>query len=388
MSAQAFNYPQTARLQRASMAESASSLRHYLTFALVLGLFVAATLPGRDVPAGSAPASDSAGMPPATGGSLADGHGFTVQAQGVTAGETGLYSHPSAATPLLLLPSGTAVEVAGQLTVASGLSSHRLLWIRVQEGGRTRHGFIAAEGAQLAAGTAVELAPDFLLGSAPDPDPSASGGPAGAGAVMAASVGREGAVAAAASAAEAGSIAWLPPSVGRWWPNIQDAAQRHGVDPELVAIVVTVESGGNPVARSHAGATGLMQLMPATAAEVARRLGRDTFNLNQLTDAKVNLDLGAAYLAQQLAAFGKAGDPDWQQSVELAAAAYNGGPGMVGAVERGERGLPAETRSYVAWVGGMWRERRQAESATYSRWWWAGGQRLVAEADGQLAMLR
>ena len=78
-------------------------------------------------------------------------------------------------------------------------------------------------------------------------------------------------------------IAWLPQSVQRWWPDVARIAARHKVDPELVAIIILVESGGDPEARSSAGATGLMQLMPATATEVAQQLGMSAFNLSRLT---------------------------------------------------------------------------------------------------------
>lgn len=391
MSAQVYSYSNPSRLQRGAAAgaavESRSTLRHYLAFTVVLGLFVAVTLPASKSGAGSSASVAREAAPLAGVGSLAEGHGFTVQAQGMIAAETGLYSHPTSARPLLLLSTGSAVEIAGQLSVASGLGSHRLLWVRVREGGRLRHGFVSADTTQVSAGNPVDLSPDFLalMSSGADAGLGARGGSDAPGAMASSSTGP---LLAAASTAAVSTIAWLPPSVARWWPAIQGAAERHAIDAELVAIVVTVESGGDPQARSHAGATGLMQLMPATAAEVARRLGRHDFALEQLTDPEINLDLGTAYLAQQLTAFGRANDPDWQASVELAAAAYNGGPGMVGAVERGQRGLPAETRSYVSWVGGMWRERRLAESATYSRWWWAGGQRLVTAAEHQLAMLR
>jgi hypothetical protein len=106
------------------------------------------------------------------------------------------------------------------------------------------------------------------------------------------------------------------------------AARRHGLDPDLVLAVVSVESAFRPEAVSPRGAQGLMQLMPGTA----RSLGvEDAF------DPEQNLDGGTRHLGALLARYG--GD------VERALAAYNAGEG---AVER-HGGIPPfrETREYV-----------------------------------------
>jgi hypothetical protein len=109
-----------------------------------------------------------------------------------------------------------------------------------------------------------------------------------------------------------------------------EEAVAQGVDPHLVLRMMNKESGGRPDARSPKGASGLMQLMPGTAAE----LGVDP------RDPKQNLRGGVTYLKQQLDTFG--GDP------RLAAAAYNAGPGAV----RRHGGVPpyAETQDYVQTV--------------------------------------
>lgn len=96
---------------------------------------------------------------------------------------------------------------------------------------------------------------------------------------------------------------------------IRSAAEAHGLDPALVAAVVEVESGFNASATSSAGAMGLMQIMPATAAE---------WGLTRPFDAAANLDTGAAYLAWLIDRYG---------SAELALAAYNAGPGRVDACQ-------------------------------------------------------
>jgi soluble lytic murein transglycosylase-like protein len=104
------------------------------------------------------------------------------------------------------------------------------------------------------------------------------------------------------------------------------AATRHGLDPNLVRAVITAESDWDPATVSHAGAQGLMQLMPETASDLAVA---DPF------DPVQNIDGGARYLAMMLERFG--GDE------AKALAAYNWGPSNV---EAGGR-LPAETRTYL-----------------------------------------
>lgn len=105
------------------------------------------------------------------------------------------------------------------------------------------------------------------------------------------------------------------------------AAQRHGIPEGLFLRLVEQESGWNPSVKSHKGAVGLAQLMPATA----RDLGVDP-----LLPA-ANLDGGARYLKAQYRAFGS-----WR----LALAAYNAGPEAV----RRHKGVPPyrETQKYIA----------------------------------------
>jgi soluble lytic murein transglycosylase-like protein len=106
------------------------------------------------------------------------------------------------------------------------------------------------------------------------------------------------------------------------------AARRHGLDPELVLAVVSVESGFRPGAVSPKGAQGLMQLMPRTAASLGVE---DSF------DPAQNLDGGARHLGQLLTLY----DGDLVKAL----AAYNAGEG---AVHR-HGGVPPyrETRAYV-----------------------------------------
>lgn len=110
--------------------------------------------------------------------------------------------------------------------------------------------------------------------------------------------------------------------------SIQRVAESHSLPDSLLRAVVEVESGGRVDAVSPAGAQGLMQLMPATAAELG---------VTNPFDPKQNLEGGARYLAEQLERF----DGD----LPLALAAYNAGPGAV----RRHGGIPPypETKRYI-----------------------------------------
>lgn len=112
--------------------------------------------------------------------------------------------------------------------------------------------------------------------------------------------------------------------------TIHSAAQKYHVDPKLVSAVAEVESGGRQDAVSDAGAVGVMQLMPDTAAG----LGVNPY------DMESNVEGGAKYLSELLDTFG--GD------VRKAVAAYNAGPSAVKAYG----GVPpyAETQNYVSRV--------------------------------------
>ena len=108
---------------------------------------------------------------------------------------------------------------------------------------------------------------------------------------------------------------------------VKEASDKYQVDPKLVSAVAEVESGGNQGAQSPAGAIGVMQLMPDTAAS----LGVNPYDKQQ------NIEGGAKYLRQMLDSFG--GD------VKKAVAAYNAGPNAV----KKYGGIPPypETQSYV-----------------------------------------
>ena len=114
----------------------------------------------------------------------------------------------------------------------------------------------------------------------------------------------------------------------KYTDQIFAASRDHGVDAALIRAIIHAESGFNPYARSHKGATGLMQLMPGTAADMG------VADINAVED---NIEGGVKYLALLLAQF--------KGDITLATAAYNAGPASVDRYG----GVPpfAETRTYV-----------------------------------------
>ncbi len=158
------------------------------------------------------------------------------------------------------------------------------------------------------------------------------------------------------------SSRWLPPALEPYRGAIEAAAARHQVDADLLAVMVLAESAADARAKSPYGARGLMQLMPKTAERVAaaRQL---PFSVAQLEDPAFNVDLGAAYLAQQLSRFERAADP-----TALAVAAYNAGPERAQAWSEGREPLSTETDRYQQLVLGMWRERGGERSSAYEAW--------------------
>lgn len=126
-------------------------------------------------------------------------------------------------------------------------------------------------------------------------------------------------------------------------------ARRAGVDPALTYALMRKESIFQPAAISRVGARGLMQVMPATARQLARELGVPAPGPGDLLSPEYNLRLGTAYLRRMLARF--------DGSLMLAAAAYNAGPTRTEGWQRDNAGLPGpvrvenitygETRAYV-----------------------------------------
>ncbi|MEC4594812.1 lytic transglycosylase domain-containing protein [Nitrospirillum amazonense] len=123
-------------------------------------------------------------------------------------------------------------------------------------------------------------------------------------------------------------------------PELAEAAARFHLPPSLLSAVVAVESAGDPVATSPAGAMGLTQLMPGTWAALRARLhlGASAYQVRD------NLLAGAALLAELRGRFGPVD----------ALAAYHAGPGRVLAHYRTGQPLPTATQRYVSQVMGRW----------------------------------
>lgn len=125
----------------------------------------------------------------------------------------------------------------------------------------------------------------------------------------------------------------------RYGKEILIASLGKKVSPALILAVIGVESSGRPDAVSSAGAQGLMQLIPETAAR---------FNVSDVSDPQQNITGGAAYLDWLMKEFG--GDP------LLALAGYNAGENAV----KSHGGVPpyAETRTYIPKVVAAWQVAR------------------------------
>jgi hypothetical protein len=128
-------------------------------------------------------------------------------------------------------------------------------------------------------------------------------------------------------------------------PVVEEAARRYGVDPALVRAVIQVESGGDPNAVSPAGAQGLMQLMPATAADL---------RVTRPFDPEQNILGGTRYLRQLL--------DRYQGDLRLALGAYNWG---MGNLERRPEAMPRETRDYIVRVESLYQGQAAARPFSF-----------------------
>jgi soluble lytic murein transglycosylase-like protein len=150
------------------------------------------------------------------------------------------------------------------------------------------------------------------------------------------------------------------PSVLAWEEEIVDWSEGFGLDPNLVAAVMQIESCGNPRAVSRAGAQGLFQVMPFHFTDG-----------EAMQDPETNARRGLTYLAESLRLSGG--------KVGLALAGYNGGHGVI---RWDPAQWPAETMRYAYWGEGIYADAAagRASSPRLEEWLAAGGAWLCEKA--------
>ncbi len=156
------------------------------------------------------------------------------------------------------------------------------------------------------------------------------------------------------------------PEVQYWAGRIQSWAAEAGVDPNLAATVMQIESCGDPQALSGSGAIGLFQVMPYHFTNSENPFSPDTNALR-----------GLDYLRRSLeAANGEA---------RLALAGYNGGIGVINWLETS---WPTQTQRYAYWGSGIYTEASSDASASprLQEWLKANGISLCKQAAMRLGI--
>lgn len=181
---------------------------------------------------------------------------------------------------------------------------------------------------------------------------------------------------AALDSPRADSEPWVPPGAGisvvftpevqHWAPKIIGWANERGLDPDLVATVMQIESCGAPGAVSGSGAQGLFQVMPFHFADD-----------EDMQDPEVNAARGLDYLALGLQRAGGQVGP--------ALAGYNGGHSRIG---QDSSLWPGETRRYYYWGTGIYADAASgaSESPRLQEWLAAGGASLCSRASQALGL--
>lgn len=172
---------------------------------------------------------------------------------------------------------------------------------------------------------------------------------------------------AAPDPASTGRLApFFAPQVLRWEKEILAWAAESDLDPNLVATVMQIESCGDPLAVSRAGAIGLFQVMPYHF-----QGSEDSF------DPHTNARRGLAYLKKAL--------ENYPGSTSLALAAYNGG---ITGVSRPQSEWARETIEYLYWGENMYADAAAGRgiSSSMEEWLAAGGASLCAQARQRLAL--
>jgi len=131
---------------------------------------------------------------------------------------------------------------------------------------------------------------------------------------------------------------------------IERYAAKYDLPPELIYAIIRAESSFNRYAVSHAGASGLMQIMEPTGVWAAQQMGLSYFDYNRIFEPEVNIHIGTWYINRLIRQFGG--------NLDTALAAYNAGSGNVsgwlsaqGSTDNTLSDIPfGETRNYVARV--------------------------------------
>jgi soluble lytic murein transglycosylase-like protein len=156
------------------------------------------------------------------------------------------------------------------------------------------------------------------------------------------------------------------PEVQYWSENIAAWSEQTGIDPNLIATVMQIESCGDPRARSSAGAMGLFQVMPYHFDS-----GEDPYK------PATNARRGLNYLKQAL---------DARSGVaRLGLAGYNGG---IAGAQRPESQWASETQRYVYWGSGIYEDAVNGTSTSerLDEWLGRGGASLCAQAAQRLGL--
>ncbi|MNR01583.1 Endo-type membrane-bound lytic murein transglycosylase A precursor [compost metagenome] len=181
-------------------------------------------------------------------------------------------------------------------------------------------------------------------------------------------------------------IDWLPDTVKRWEPQIEKYSNEYKIDPNLLAIMMTVESGGDPTADSGV-AKGLMQITDPTAKDINERYVANKKTDYDLFNPDTSVEFGAAYVRYLIDQFSDSSHgPSWDETVSVVAAGYNGGQAAANLYLKNKwEGLESydrQTLSYTRYVRVMWQERHDPLSFTYRYWHdTANGKALVDKAE-------
>jgi soluble lytic murein transglycosylase-like protein len=171
---------------------------------------------------------------------------------------------------------------------------------------------------------------------------------------------------AAQNAASNGISPIFTKEVQHWGKDIVRWANAAGVDPNLAATVMQIESCGDPRATSRSGATSLFQVMPFHFT-----LGENPY------DPETNALRGMNYLSRSLQAGGG--------NARLALAGYNGG---IGVISRSEWAWPSETKRYVLYGAPIYEDTQNGatSSASLTEWYQKYGAGLCRQAAERLGI--